>query len=186
METINGIGFEDWAAACGQISQGMSEERVCEILATEKPLWKEAMELWSDKLGDMMAEDMEIATQYGNIFANPNVGKFATTGEVEAIDDLLAIAPDLASYYKIFWHQSVAAKYGIDSLTVLEEYGLTIGQFGQLNMHYIARQNEYLHEDNPDQPENQAAFQQLLAKWEQHFEAYYADEKVDLASDIEF
>ncbi len=186
METINGIGLEDWAAACGQISQGMSEDKVCEILATEKPLWKEAMERWSDKLGDMMAEDMEVATLYGKIFANPNVGKFAATGEVAAIDDLLAIAPDLEGYYKIFWHQSTAAKYGIDSLTVLEEYGLSIGQFGQLNMHYLAIQNEHLDEDNSNHQENVISFQHMMGRWEKHFEAYYAEEKVDLASDIEF
>ena len=57
MEAINGVTFEDWGAASGNIAAGMSAEEVCEILGLELPVWQKTNEEWTGKLGDLMAED---------------------------------------------------------------------------------------------------------------------------------
>jgi len=192
METINGIDFENWAAACGHITQGMSETEVCGILGVELPVWQETTEKWAAKLGDLMAEDMNIATQYGDIFANPNVGKFAgAASSTPSIEELLQKVPDNDAYQKIFYQQSIAAQHGIDAVTVIEENGLNLQTWGQLNMHYMKWNNEYmdsnLGETNPE--EYKRRYDETTAirqKWENHWTEHYKDNAVNLSDDIDF
>jgi len=47
MEAINGVTFEDWGAACGNIAQGMTAEEVCEILGLELPVWQKTTSIHS-------------------------------------------------------------------------------------------------------------------------------------------
>lgn len=131
METINGVTFEEYAAACGNLAQGMPEAQVIEILGLEKPVWDETLDRWNDRLGELMTEDMDYATRYGELFANPKAGRFAQV-ETTAMDagELLQLVPDYETYQKIFWHQSVAASHGIDPVTVLEGYGIDLGKWG--------------------------------------------------------
>ncbi len=193
MEEINGVNFEDWAAAMAHIAQGMSEAEVCDILEIESPIWQDTNEKWMAKLGDLMAEDMNVATQYGDIFANPKVGRFATvtSSPTTSMEDLLQIVPDFDSYQKIFWQQSIASDHGIDSVTVLEQNGLDLQMWGQLNMHFMNWNNEFLNsnlsETNPQ--EYKQRFDEVNAiqnKWENHWTEFYKENKVDLSDDINF
>jgi triacylglycerol lipase len=189
METINGVTFEDWAAACGNLSQGMPEEKIMQVLGIEKPIWDDTMEKWGKRLGEMMMDDMNVATTYGELFANPAAGKFAGVANSSGalgIDQVLPIAPDYETYQKLFWHQSIASKYGIDPITTLELYGLDIGKWGVLNMHYMKYQNKLLDYTQPDYNEKFEYFSSLQQHWENHFEEYYKNEKVDLGGDINF
>ncbi len=187
METINGITFEDWAAACGNLTQGMSEEQIMQILGIEKPVWDETNTQWAEKLGDLMTEDMSIATTYGEIFANPKVGKFANAQTpVEDIKTLLIIVPNYEEYQKIFWHQSIAAEHGIDAVSILESYGLDVGKWGALNMHYM---NDGLNALDPNDPNYSEKFQEvrsIMDKWSNHWTKHYADQAIDLGGDIDF
>ncbi len=187
MELINGVSFEEYAAACGNLAQGMPESEICRVLGIEKPVWDETLDKWNDRLGDIIAADMNMATKYGELFANPKAGRFAgVEGPAVDINELLKVVPDFDAYQKIFWHQSVASKYGVDPVSVIEEYGLDIGKWGALNMHYIAVQNQLLDHTHPDYERQFRYFTDIMQKHEQHFEAYYKDKKVDLAGDINF
>lgn len=187
METINGVTFEEYAAACGQLAQGMPELQVIKILELEKPVWDETLDQWNNKLGELMAEDMNYATRYGELFANPRAGRFAqTTGTTMDTGELLKLVPDYETYQKILWHQSVAASHGIDPVTVLESYGIDLGKWGALNMHYLNYQNNLLNHTAPDYAEKFNYFTQLENKWRSHFESEYSNNKSDLASDINF
>lgn len=192
MNTINGIDFENWVAACAHIVQGMSETEVCEILGIELPVWQETTEKWTAKLGDLMAEDMNVVTQYGGIFANPKVGKFArANSSIPSIDDLLEKVPDYDAYQKIFYQQSIASQHGIDAVTVLEENGLNLQTWGQLNMHYMKWGNEYmdssLQETNPEESKKRYdEIQAINNKWENHWTEHYKDNAVNLSKDIDF
>jgi triacylglycerol lipase len=183
METINGVSFEEYAAACGNLAQGMPEEKVIEILQLEKPVWDETLDQWNNRLGELMTEDMNYATVYGELFAKPVAGRFA--GEaVATIDDILPLAPDYDTYQKIFWHQSVAASHGVDPVTVLESYGIDLGKWGTLNMHYINYQNNLLDHTAPDYAEKFQYFTALQDKWRNHFEEEYSSS--NLSEDIDF
>ncbi len=192
METINGIDFTNWAAACAHLTQGMSEGEISKILGIEIPVWQETTEKWAARLGDLMAEDMNVATQYGDIFANPKVGKFANAGtDTPSLDEVLQLVPDYNAYKKIFWHQSVAAKYGIDAVTIIESYDLNLQTWSQLNMHYMKWHNEYMNiqlgESDPE--EYNRRYEEILGiedTWRKHWEAHYKENAVDLGGDIDF
>ncbi len=175
MDDINGISFEDWAAACGNMTQGMPEEQILEVLGVELPIWQDTMEKFTATL-----TDQDVITRYSAIFAAPKVGKFADVDSPAVdIDELLKIAPDYNEYQKIFWHQSIASQHGVDPVSILESYGLDLGKWGTLNTHYIGVQNQLMAED----PQ---AMTQLMHAWREHFTEQYADQAVDLADDIEF
>ncbi|WPU96356.1 DUF6620 family protein [Mucilaginibacter sabulilitoris] len=187
METINGVTFEEYAAACGNLSQGMPESTVIEILQLEKPVWDETIDKWNSRLGELMTEDMAYATKYGELFANPKAGRFSLA-ESPAADtaQLLQLVPDYETYQKIFWHQSVAAQYGVDPVTVLEGYGIDLGKWGALNMHYMNYQNNLLDYTAPDYAKKLAYFQQLQDGWRRHFEDEYKNNQSNLSADIDF
>jgi hypothetical protein len=186
MEKINGVSFEEYAAACGNLAQGMPEEDLLRILGLEKPVWDETLDKWNVRLGELMTEDMNYATKYGELFANPKAGRFAGESAAASTDELLHLAPDFETYQKIFWHQAVAAEHGVDPVTVLNSYGIDIGKWGALNMHYMGHQNSLLDHTKPDYAEKFRHFQQLQDKWRTHFEDHYKDHKSNLAEDINF
>jgi triacylglycerol lipase len=187
MERINGVSFEEYASACGNLTQGMTEQAIFKILGIEKPVWDDTMNKWNLRFGELMTEDMGVATTYGEIFANPVAGRFGN-GNSSATDikDLLAIVPDYETYQKIFYHQSVAAQFGIDPVTIIESYGLDIGKWGSLNMHYLNYQNDLLDVHHPDYNNRYQYFVDLQNSWQTHFEDQYNDQKTDLGKDINF
>ncbi|UYQ95465.1 hypothetical protein MKQ68_10175 [Chitinophaga horti] len=186
MEKINGVSFEEYAAASGNLAQGMPEEKLLQILGLEKPVWDETMNAWGVRLGELMTEDMNYATKFGELFANPSAGRFAGQSTAQTADDILALVPDFDTYQKIFWHQSIAAGYGVDPAGVIEGYGLDLGKWGTIGMHYSAEQHKLLDHTQPDYAQRFQEFTDVQDKWRNHFEAYYQDKKVDLGDDINF
>ncbi len=186
MEAINGVTFEDWGAACGNIAQGMSEEEVCNVLGIELPVWQQTNEAWGGKLGDLMAQDMNLATTYSGYFTNPKVGKFAKTGNASPLEGLLAQVPDYDAYQKIFWHQSTASEQGIDANSVLQEYGFNLHDWSQVSMHYMNWFNTYVQHGNPDYEKNYRETSAIMEKWQNHWKDHYKNDAVDLGGDIDF
>ncbi|MFS4416595.1 DUF6620 family protein [Maribacter sp. 2307ULW6-5] len=187
MEAINGVTFEDWGAACGNLAAGMSEEEVCKVLGIELPVWQKTNEEWSNKLGDLMAEDMSVATTYGNFFTNPKVGKFAgESADVPSLEDLLAKFPDYDSYLKVSVHQTQASQHGVDPTSVIESYGLNLQTWGQLNMHYMDWYHNYVQNGTEGAGERHKELEALRTKWETLFKEEYKNDAVDLGGDIDF
>lgn len=188
MESINGVSFEDWGAACGNLAAGMSEKEVIKVLGLEMPVWQQTNEAWSNKLGDLMAEDMNNATIYSGFFTNPKVGKFAgVASNVPDLASLLVQVPDNDAYQKIFMHQSIAAQHGVDGVTVLEEYGFNLQTWSQVSMHYMKWYNEYMQHTGTEQ--DKIRFDETSAtrnKWENHWTEFYKDQASDLVGDIDF
>lgn len=148
MEKINGISFEDWAASCAQLTMGMSEDEICQTLGIELPVWKETLEKWTERLGDLMAEDPNVSVRYGEIFANPNIGPYAEKGEGSAEEEWRKIVPDYQAYLKIQREMTKETDEGGDAQTFLEKnYGLSVGHWSQIAMHMLAYQNSLSHEE---------------------------------------
>lgn len=188
MDTINGIDFKNWAAACAHIANGMSGEEVCKTLQVEMPVWEEANLKWGEKLADLMTADMNVATEYAEIFANPNVGKFASSEAVADIDETLKKVPDYDTYQKITWHFSKASEVGADGVGIIESYGLTMQQWGQIGMHYSNEYKEKIGlDDNGNFDEDYSNYTtQIMQKWENYWEDHYKNQNTDLAGDIDF
>ena len=187
MEAINGVTFEDWGAACGNIAGGMGEDEVCQVLGIELPVWQKTNDAWAGKLGDMMAEDMNLATVYSGYFTNPKVGKFAgVSSDVPSLDDLLAKFPDYDSYLKVSTHQTIASQHGVDPTAIIESYGLNLQNWGQLNMHYMDWYHNYIQNGTEGWGERHNEMEALRKKWETLFTEQYKNDAVDLGGDIDF
>ncbi|WBX99496.1 DUF6620 family protein [Chryseobacterium gambrini] len=189
METINGITFEDWACACANLAAGMPENEVLNVLGIELPVWQKTSDEWSAKLGDMMAQDMSIATKYGEYFTNPKQGKFArVNSNTMLLADALAIVSDFDTYQKIFWQMSKGAEVGIDGIQILQTYGLTLQSWSSVGQHYSQLQQQMMDENlSPEElKRNYDALTQTSEKWQNHWDQHYKDSKADLAGDIDF
>lgn len=188
MEAINGVTFEDWGAACGNLAAGMSEEEICKVLGLEMPVWQKTNDEWTNKLGDLMAADMNVATTYGGFFTNPKVGKFANlASNVPDLGELLEKVPDFDAYQKIAVQQSVAAQHGIDGGSILASHGYNIQTWSQISMHYMNWHNEYVKYTGTDR--DTIRFLETTAirtKWEDHWKEFYGKHSVDLGGDIDF
>lgn len=189
MEEINGVSFEDWGAACGNIAQGMGEDEICRILGIELPVWQQTNEAWGGKLGDLAAENMDVMTTYSGFFVNPKVGKFA--GEASAssgsdLDTLLAKVPDYDAYQKIFWHQSVASEQGMDATAILQQYGFNLHDWSSVSMHYSTWFHDYVKHDSPDYEKNYREISAISDKWQNYWKENFKSDGVDLADDIDF
>ena len=189
MEEINGITFEDYGAAMGNITQGMSEDQVCEILGIEKPVWQETSELWAKKMGDLFTQDLKYTAIWGEYMKNPKVGKFANV-EVEggvSIDEVLKKIPDYDTYQKISYHQEIAYKYGINVTPILEkEYGLTLIDWGAANMHYTTWRNSYADPNASDYKERNKELKKIEKSWKKHWKEHYKENATNLGEDIDF
>lgn len=175
MKVINGISFEDWAAASANLVAGMPVEEVCKVLGVEQPVWEETANKWGNELGNLMAEDMNYATLYSNIFTNPKVGKFANAGSVNT-EDAMTKVPDYDTFSKIFWHQAIAAKHGVDLVSLLkDEYNLNLTEWSMASSHY-----SNMHKDG----QNYDLHTQAEEKWVPHFEKIYGTS--NLADDVDF
>ncbi len=183
MEQINGISFEDWAAACANIAHGTPFEQVLTILGIEEPVWEDTNRKWGEKLADLGAKDMSIMVKYGEIFQNPKVGKFAGSDLTPSMDDVLKIVPDYDTFVKISEHQSAGAAIGLDPGEIIASYGLSLGQWGQIGGYWSGWIKENIHDK-----EDPEAIAQLEAhnKWSDYFKEFYKDQKVDLGDDIGF
>ncbi|PID67819.1 MAG: hypothetical protein CR968_04730 [Flavobacteriia bacterium] len=183
MEQINGISFEDWAAACANIAHGTPFEQVLTILGIEEPVWEDTNKKWGEKLADLGAKDMNIMVKYGEIFQNPKVGKFANSDLTPGMDDVLKIVPDYDTFVKISEHQSAGAAIGLDPGEIIASYGLSLGQWGQIGGYWSGWVKENIHDK-----EDPEAIAQLEAhnKWSDYFKEFYKDQKVDLGDGIDF
>ncbi|MBS9767221.1 MAG: hypothetical protein KGV44_06750 [Flavobacteriaceae bacterium] len=185
MEKINGISFEDWAAAAANIAHGMPFEEILKILEIEEPVWEDTNKQWGEKMADLMSSNMEVAVKYGEIFQNPKVGKFANagSGSMPSLEDTLKLVPDYDTFVKISEHQSAGYAVGLDAGEIIESYGLSVGQWGQISSYWSGWVRE-----NINEKEDPEAMAQLSAheKWSAYFEDFYKDKKVDLGDDIDF
>lgn len=180
---INGISFEDWAAAAANIAHGMSSEEVCNILGIEAPVWESTNIQWGEKMADLMASNMNIAMKYAEIFQNPKVGKFANVGSTTSIEDILTKVPDLDSYMKIQKQIQYAYEVGID-VNLEKEYNITMQEYGALNSHFSKWVQENLHVSN--NAEAMATYNEADEKWDAYWKEFYKDKGTDLGEDIDF
>ena len=190
-ETINGVSFEDWAAACAHLSQGMPTEKVIKILGIEAPIWEETTIKWSERLGELGAENMDIMTEYGHIFANPKVGRFADMNKsnISSVEDVISEkVPDYETYKKIFFQIAAASNYGIDLSALLEkEYDLNLAQWSQVSMYWSNYSREKLGSGATLEEREFFDYDNvLMKKYEAYWDDFYKDHKANLGEDINF
>lgn len=176
METINGVGFEEYVALSSHIAQGVSEEEVMSILGIDKPTLDDTLAQWNDKLAALMEQDMQYAVKFGEIFANPKVGRFA--GNIEGAisdDDVLKLVPSLQHYFDIFFHVAAASKYGIKPEQVYEIYKLNVGQWAVVAQYYDKEGIHNLDKNDPEYVEKHNYIKDLMDEFKEKWEVCYEE-----------
>ena len=186
-ETHHGVDFIDWAAANANLAFGKTVAEVVKTLGVEEPLWEAASEKWNERLVELMTENPEVASIYGEIFQNPAVGAFAKTQDSPGDSANTRLADiDLDKFAEIQAHVEVASEQGVDMQAVMRDaYGITVGEFAQLQMKFM---------QPPVAPTESTALRDYLthieavkARVRPGFEAKYGGgEGAGLGDDIEF
>jgi len=110
------------------------------VLGVTEAQWPEIDAHWQKAMAE--DEPFALATQLGEVFGNPAVGKFAGAEATTSEDHLMKV-PDLESYLTLVQAQALASDNGIAHDKVLELFGLDLNSFTQLGVHYGPAINEY-------------------------------------------
>lgn len=124
---VNGITFEEWAAGNARLANNQPLDGVLKILKVDEGQWKQADAAFIEEL---KRRDPGSPTfmRYGEVFANPAVGRFANAGEQPQVEGKLATYDD---YARLQADMSAGVKAGKDPQAILKEYGLNTYQYSQ-------------------------------------------------------
>lgn len=126
-EPVNGITFEEWAAANARLANNQPLDGVLETLEVDEAKWNQANAAFTKAMqeGDPRSYTF---TRYGEVFANPAVGRFEGKDDQPRIQGKLATFDD---YARVQAHLTVAVEAGKDPQEVLKEHDLTVYEFSQ-------------------------------------------------------
>lgn len=174
MERINGVSFEEYVALSSHIAQGVSEDTVMQILGLDKVALDDTLTQWNDKLATLMEEDMQCAVKFGEIFANPKVGRFAeNTGGTITEEEILRLVPSFQHYLDIFFHAATATRYGINPTQVYEIYSLNVGQWAVVAQYYDKDGLHNLDKEDPEYVEKFNEIKYLMDEFQEKWEVCY-------------
>ncbi len=197
---INGVSFKDYACASANSVAGMSDEKICEVLGLEIPVWEDTKNQWNGKMAEMTMDDMKF---YGEVFTNPKQGKFANVeGGVEGVEVVLEKYPEWSDYIKMEQYMSAASSVGID-IDFDKEFDITLTHFSQLAGHWSAyykekvidvknqTSEEFINDAELTEAQKEASrvfslHDELTEKWKAHYKEEYKDKSTELSDDIDF
>lgn len=124
---VNRITFEEWAAGNARLSNDQAMADMLKVLGVDEKTWNATNDAFLEELrkGDPAGYMYQ---RYGEIFANPAVGRFKTATDTPAIKGKLATFED---YARVQAHLSVGSRAGDDPDKILKEHDLTVYEFSQ-------------------------------------------------------
>lgn len=134
---INGVSFEEYAAASANLAQGMTAQEAAHILALSEADFHATLEAWNDQFGILATTDMEIVTKFGEIFSQPKVGRFAQNGKTVSMTEISTKVPTLEAYLELFFRAEAAEKSGILAQDIYAMYDINLAEFVELGNYYF-------------------------------------------------
>lgn len=122
---VNGITFDEWAAGNARIANNQPLADVLKTLEVDEAMWNEAGKVFTEAFKE---PGFATATRYGEVFADPAVGRFSGQADQPELKGKFATYED---YARVQAHLNVATEAKIDPQDVLREHGLTIYEFSQ-------------------------------------------------------
>jgi len=200
----HGITFKDYALASANLANGMSLEKVFEVLGVEEPVWAEVSEYFMNSMSQMEPGGEEMMF-FSTVFTNPKQGKFANVeGGAGGVEAVLKKYPEWSDYHKMRAYGTEASEVGLE-IDFEKEFGITIMQFSQLGVHWstfykekvidVVGFNSYAYEEKggvaitPEQEERVRIFDldnELIDKWTAYYQEKFKDNSANISDDIEF
>ncbi len=189
----HGVTFKDYALAGANLANGMSLDKVCEVLGIEEPIWQEVQEFYINNMAAMSHEDLAF---YSSVFTNPKQGKFENVeGAAGGVEDVLAKYPEWSDLFKMQAYSSEASDVGLE-IDFDKEFGISVMQFSQLAGHWSAWFKEKvldvqrdLDTESPEYAETIRITRlhgELEDKWSAYYKEKFKDMSADISDDIDF
>lgn len=160
---VNGITFEEWAAGNARLANDQSLEGVLKVLRVDEAQWKQADAAFVQELKRRDPGSVTFM-RYGEVFANPAVGRFASVGEQPKVDGRLATYDD---YARLQADMSAGVEAGKDPQAILKAYGLNVYQYSQESGKWVRMMATV---NDPSELERMAAIRE---KYQREYRARY-------------
>jgi len=132
---VNGITFEEWAAGNARLADNQPLDGVLETLEVDEAQWNEANAAFTKAMQDGDPRSYTFQ-RYGEVFADPSVGRFEGKGGQPRIEGKLATFED---YARVQAHLTAATEAGVDPQEVLKEHDLSVYEFSQETRPWVQR-----------------------------------------------
>jgi hypothetical protein len=132
---VNGITFEEWAAANARLSNQQPLADVLKVLNVDEAKWNQSNQAFLDalKAGDPASH---MFARYAEVFADPAVGRFSARSDTPQIVGKLAT---FADYADVQADLAVSSEFGKDPQAVLKAHNLTVYEFSQEAKPWVQR-----------------------------------------------
>ncbi len=134
---VHGVTFEEWAAAAARLADSRDKSEVLKTLSINDATFEEVNQTFTQALKE--DKDFTLINLYGQIFSNPNAGRFGTNAEPVKYQRKLVTFDD---YARLFGHLEAASKAGKDPQAVLSEHGVTVFEYSQDSAYWMGKMRE--------------------------------------------
>lgn len=124
---VNGVTFEEWAAANARLANQQPLPDILKVLNVDEATWTKtnAAFLKALQTGDPASYTFQ---RYGEVFANPAVGRFKGRNDQPQIKGKLATFEE---YARVQADLTAGSEAGIDPQVILKAHDLTVYEFSQ-------------------------------------------------------
>ena len=179
LEPVEGISLQQWAWAQASVASGGDVEGIIAQLGIDQETWDRVSAEWNARMSrDTTAT---IATEYGKAFSGAGQGQYGAAGQAGAAamdgGDVEGEPPiPFERWVEIEVAQSAGAEQGQDPIEILQSFGMTPADWGNVSAWWSQYLNRHMMENN----------QELFHRYSQlqeHYRAQYgageADEDID-------
>jgi hypothetical protein len=124
---VNGISFEEWAAANARLANQQPLADILKVLDVDEAKWNQSNQAFLDalKAGDPTSH---MFARYAEVFADPAAGRFKGRSDQPKLTGKLATFED---YARVQADLTVSHEFGKDPEAVLKQHNLTVYEFSQ-------------------------------------------------------
>ena len=184
LQPIHGLSLKDYAAITMKISQGADIGAICKAMGIEPAIWEEINVLW----GKRMQEDSSFTVQtlFGQYFSegasHPALAALDAGAPAGGNANLDRLRSDRYFYEELCGARQAAYEYGLDGAQwILENYGISLGDFQAVAMEHATRQNQQW---NSEEAMRYADYQ--MEKQKEYAAKFAAEQGGNIADDVNF
>lgn len=184
LEPVHGISLRDYAEIAMKMSAGVPADAIFKALGIDQTIFDELNTIYPQR----MAEDttFSLSVLYGQYFAegvkNPKLLALEANVSEAGKDNLEKMKTDRYFYEELAGARQAAYEYGLDGAQwILENYGITLGDFQSVAMQYMTAQNQ-----NWDSNDITHYLNYQQEKQKEYAAKFAAEQGGNVADDVEF
>lgn len=125
LEPIEGVSFEDWAAANAKLASGIKTEELIKSMGIDMPRWDRVNNEWLTRMKN--DKTYTLAMKYSAVFNNN------ASGNLPNKKDINENTYPFEKYVEVIAAMDVLGRQGRDAQDVLKDFGLTAADYSNLS-----------------------------------------------------